>query len=523
MTQIFLPTVDPNEGINNFGDPSYEVTPSRTIELENAKVLVAGLGATGHAVVNALKSFGATVITVADSDEADYPMPSSGPKLGCGTGATAYARELLTEAPGVGRVDFVVTSPGIPPTNYLLRKAKEEGIPVFSEVELAWQLRGAHGGTPAKWLCVTGTNGKTTTVGMLESILNTAGENARAVGNIGPSLIEAVLDPTLTVLAVELSSFQLHYTHTMSAEAAAVLNIAPDHLDWHGGLENYANDKGKIFHNVHVAGIYNVADPLTEQLIADAEVVEGARAVGFTLGIPQRGMVGVVDDALVDRAFHMGFGEAHREKHADELATFADLAHLGSSDKPAPHIVANALAAAVLARAHGVPRESIAAGLRAYQPGAHRIQNIAEIDGVTYVDDSKATNAHAAAASLQAFPPGTVVWIAGGLAKGATFDDLVKENRGALKAAVVIGVDQAPIMEALGRHAADLPVLAINPEETEIMQSAVAAAQQFAEPGDTVLLAPAGASMDQFRSYAHRGEAFAEAVNALAGAASANE
>ena len=474
-----------------------------SFNLDGAQVLVAGLGLTGQAAANALRPLGAKVTTVADDEAADRPMPAD-------PGAAA---SLLENA------NLVVTSPGIPPSNALLAAAEQNGIPVFSEVELAWQLRGvdsqATGKEPAPWLAVTGTNGKTTTVGMLESILNTAGESARAVGNIGPSLIEAVLDPTLDVLAVELSSFQLHYTHSMSAQASAILNIAPDHLDWHGGLDNYAHDKGKIYHNVQVAGIYNVADPLTEQLIAEAEVVDGARAVGFTLGIPQRGMVGVVDDVLVDRAFHMGFGEPHREKHADALATYADLAHLGSAPTPAPHVVANALAAAALARAHGVPLEAIAAGLRAYQPGAHRIQTIAEVGGVTYVDDSKATNAHAAAASLQAFPAGSVVWIAGGLAKGATFDDLVKENKAALKGVVVIGVDQIPITGALSRHASDVPVTVINPGETDIMRSAVAAAQQLAQPGDTVLLAPAGASMDQFRSYAHRGEAFADAVKAL--------
>jgi len=478
-----------------------------TFNPDGAQVLVAGLGLTGHAAVNALTPLGARVTTVADDAEADRLMPKADPAAG--VDGIAEATALLDGA------DFVVTSPGIPPSSPLLSQAVLRGIPVYSEVELAWLLRGVNGKKPAEWLAVTGTNGKTTTVGMLESILNTAGEHARAVGNVGPSLVEAVLDPSLDVLAVELSSFQLHFTHSMSAQASAILNIAPDHLDWHGGLDNYAADKGKIYHNVQVAGIYNVADPLTEKLIAEAEVVDGARAVGFTLGIPQRGMVGVVDDVLVDRAFHLPWGTAHREKHADGLATYADLAHLGSAPVPAPHVVANALAAAALARAHGAPLEAIAAGLRAFQPGAHRIETIAEVEGVTYVDDSKATNAHAAAASLQAFPAGTVVWIAGGLAKGATFDDLVKHNKAALRGVVVIGVDQTEITGALSRHANDIRVICIDPSETEVMQRAVAAARQLALPGDTVLLAPAGASMDQFRSYAHRGEAFAEAVKQL--------
>jgi UDP-N-acetylmuramoylalanine--D-glutamate ligase len=469
------------------------------LDLGQAKVIVAGHGLTGQAVAKVLHEYAKSVITVADDEGADLPMPTD----------NFAASELLSG------VDLVVTSPGIPPSNPLLAAALSQNIPVWSEVELAWQLRDKVGHTPAKWLAVTGTNGKTTTVGMLESIIKAAGQSVKAVGNVGPSLLEAALDPELEVLVVELSSFQLHFTTSMAAEASAILNIAPDHLDWHGGFENYAADKGKIYTGVEIAGIYNVDDPLTEKLIAEADVTEGARAVGFTLAVPQRGMVGVVDDVLVDRAFHLDITTPGREKSADELATFADLRHLSSGDNPPPHIIANALAAAALARAHGVPLPAIAAGLRAFDPGAHRIAKVATIADVTYVDDSKATNAHAAAASLQSFNPGTVVWIVGGLAKGATFDELVADNAAALRAAVVIGVDQTPFIEALSKHASHIPTTRIDSGETTIMRSAVAAASAYAQSGDTVLLAPAGASQDQFRSYAHRGEAFIEAVNEL--------
>ncbi|HEY8719838.1 UDP-N-acetylmuramoyl-L-alanine--D-glutamate ligase, partial [Pengzhenrongella sp.] len=395
------------------------------------------------------------------------------------------------------------------------------GTPVWSEVELAWRLRTrrADGGAPAPWLAVTGTNGKTTTVGMLEAILVAGGEHALAVGNVGTPVVTAVGDASLDVLAVELSSFQLHFTHSMSAQGAAVLNLAPDHLDWHGSLDAYVADKGRVYERAEAACVYNCADAQTERLVRDAEVRDGALAVGFTLGVPAVGQVGLVEDVLVDRAF-----AGQRHTHGIELGTLADLAHLASSDGTDPrtgavpsHVVADALAAAALALAHGVAPSAVGAGLRAYAPGAHRIQTVATVDGVAYVDDSKATNAHAAAASLGAFAPGSVVWVAGGLAKGATFDDLVRTRRDRLRAVVLIGVDQEPLRSALARHAPEVPVTAVDPRETgSVMTHAVEIARQFALPGGTVLLAPACASMDQFTSYAQRGDAFAGAARGLA-------
>ncbi|HEY5518829.1 MAG TPA: UDP-N-acetylmuramoyl-L-alanine--D-glutamate ligase, partial [Cellulomonas sp.] len=416
--------------------------------------------------------------------------------------------------------DLVVASPGWAPSGSLLAAATRRGVPVWSEVELAWRLRSPRVGEaePAPWLAVTGTNGKTTTVGMLESILVAGGERALAVGNVGTPVVQAVSDERLEVLAVELSSFQLHFTHSMSTQAAGVLNVAPDHLDWHGSLAAYTADKGRIYERAQVACVYNCADPRTEQLVRAAEVVDGALAVGFTLGMPRVGQVGLVEDVLVDRAF-----TAQRHTHATELGTLADLAHLGSADGAdqltgavPSHVVADALAAAALALAHGVAPSAVRSGLRAYVPGGHRIQHVATVDRVAYVDDSKATNAHAAAASLAAFAPGTVVWVAGGLAKGVSFDDLVRQRRDRLRAVVLIGVDQEPLRRALARHAPEVPVVVVDPGETgAVMTRAVEAARRFAVPGDTVLLAPACASMDQFTSYAERGDAFAAAARGL--------
>jgi UDP-N-acetylmuramoylalanine--D-glutamate ligase len=355
-------------------------------------------------------------------------------------------------------------------------------------------------------LCVTGTNGKTTTVQMLDSILRAAGLRSIAVGNVGLPIVEAVMDPEpYDVFAVELSSFQLHYTDSMAAESAAVLNVAEDHLDWYSSMAEYAADKGRIYERVSRACVYNVADPETERLVREADVVEGARAIGFTLGMPGVGMLGVVEDILADRAFI-----EQRESSAAELCTLSDLA------SPAPHFVQNALAAAALARAHGVSQAAVRDGLRSFRPDGHRIAVVGEKDGVTWVDDSKATNPHAAQSSLQAYEP--VVWVAGGLAKGATFDALVLAVRERLRGVVLLGRDRDVIAGALSRHAPDVPVIVVDGDETgpvdggHAMERAVGAAAELARPGDTVLLAPGCASMDMFTNYAERGDAFAEAV-----------
>ena len=320
------------------------------------------------------------------------------------------------------------------------------------------------------------------------------------------------------MLAVELSSFQLHFTHTMAVEAGAVLNVATDHVDWHGSVEAYASDKGRIFEGARVACVYNVADATTRRLVEEADVADGARAVGFTLGSPGRAEIGLIEDIAVDRAFHTHASDPGRHSSAEEIFTLADLEHLAGPDgRVAPHVVANVLAAAALARAHGLSADDVRRGARAFRPGQHRIETIATASvpggSVSFVDDSKATNAHAASASLAAFAPGSVVWVAGGLAKGARFDDLVIERRDRLRAVVLIGVDAGPLAEAIDRHAPDLPVVRVDPGETgTVMARAVAAAAGLAKPGDTVLLAPASASMDQFRSYAERGEKFAAAA-----------
>ena len=473
------------------------------------RAVVAGFGVSGYAAADNLLFLGAGVTAL---DESSSPEKEEKATLLESLGARIRLEEgATTTLPD--DVDVLVTSPGWRPDAPLLAQARDRGVPVWGEVELAWRLRDAGpSGHPAPWLAVTGTNGKTTTVQMLDSILRAAGLRSAAVGNVGLPIVEAVMDPEpYDVLAVELSSFQLHYTRSMSAESAAVLNIAEDHLDWYASQAEYAADKGRIYEHCQRACVYNASDPETERLVREADVVEGARAIGFTLGTPGVGMLGLVDDILADRAFI-----EERETSAAELCTLADLA------SPAPHFVANALAAAALARAHGVSQAAVRDGLRAFRPDGHRIAEVADVDGVRWIDDSKATNPHAAQSSLMAYDP--VVWVAGGLAKGARFDDLVAAVRGRLRGVVLLGRDRHVIADALSRHAPDVPVIEIGDGETgDPMERVVDAAAGLARPGDTVLLAPGCASMDMFTNYAARGDAFAAAVHRRVGRGPATE
>jgi len=472
-------------------------TLGRHTEWDGVRAVVVGIGASGFAAADNLTHLGARVTVLAESADARQQAKATllevlGATVRIGPGATA----LLPDD-----IDLVVTSPGVPPTAALIVAAGQRGVPVWGEVELGWRLRDPN--RPGTWLCVTGTNGKTTTVQMLDTIVRAQGISSIACGNVGLPLVEAVMDPEpYDVYAVELSSFQLHYTSSMSAHAAAVLNVAEDHLDWYSSIEEYAADKGRIYEQVRSACVYNVADPVTEQLVREADVVEGARAVGFTLGTPSVGMVGVVEDVLADRAF-----VDEREHSAAELCTVADLA------SPAPHFVANALAAAALARSAGVSTAAVRTGLRSFTPDGHRIADLGEVHGVRYVDDSKATNPHAATSSLQAYD--AVVWVAGGLAKGATFGGLVTTVGSRLRGVVLLGRDRAVIAAALSRHAPDVPVIEVEGGDTSVMDRVVEAAAGLAEPGDTVLLAPGCASMDMFANYGARGDAFAESVRRL--------
>ena len=490
-SEDFDPSYEPRQGLRNL--------THRDADWSALRILVAGLGVSGFAAADALSERGA-IVTVVSAD-ATAAIEERAQILQILDVDVRLGPEHLLGVPE--GTELVVTSPGFRPDHPLLLAAAARGIPVWGEVELAWRMRAQSGAAP--WITITGTNGKTTTVKMLACILRAAGLHATSAGNVGTPLLEAVLHPDpYDVLAVELSSFQLHWQRSVAPFASACLNLAPDHVDWHGSMQEYRRAKAKVYAGTRIACVYNVQDPATEEMVMDADVVEGCRAIGFTLGVPGPSMLGLVDDVLADRAF-----VEQRKSSAAELATLADVR--GDSPSVAPHNVANALAAAALARAYGVGPLSVRDGLRAFVPDPHRIADVATVDGVRFIDDSKATNPHAAGASLVAFEH--VVWIAGGLLKGADVDALVQSVAGRLRGVVLIGADREQIAQALMRHAPDVPVVDVPDTDTGVMDLVVARASDLAQPGDVVLLAPAAASMDMFANYGVRGEAFAEAVH----------
>ncbi|MCW2509404.1 MAG: murD [Modestobacter sp.] len=473
------------------------------------RVLVAGLGVSGAAAARVLLARGDDVVLT------DAAEPAVLAEL-----VDAGARWLGPLSTPPEGVDLVVTSPGWRPDHPLLVAAANRGLEVIGEPELAWRLRigggpGADGaGEPAPWYAVTGTNGKTTTVTMLEAVLQAGGFRAVAAGNVGRPLVEVVTArdadgrPAHDAIAVELSSFQLHWSSSIAPAAACVLNVADDHVDWHGTFDAYRDAKARLLRLAPVA-VADAGDPVAASLVA-----RHRHPVTVTLGEPEPGQLGVRAGALVDRAFS--------SIPAGEL-----LVELEALQVRGPHNTVNALAAAALARVAGVDAAAVGRGLAGFRGGAHRNVLVGSVDGVDFVDDSKATNPHAAGASLAAYP--RVVWIAGGLLKGADVDPLVAAVAPRLAGVVLLGRDREQLARSLARHAPSVPRTVVPSGDhgavvtdgdsatygDRVMREVVAAAVRLARPGDTVLLAPAAASMDVFTDYAHRGRAFADAVRAL--------
>ena len=469
-------------------------------EWRGLKVAVIGLGVSGFSVADTLAELGCDVLVLAEKAETEYLdiLEVLGVKAITGDDAKELPSALVEFAP-----DLIVTSPGVRPDAPMILWAAEQRIDVWVDIELAWRLRDKSG-KASEWICITGTNGKTTTTQLTTAMLIAGGVRAASCGNIGVPILDCVRDPIgFEVLVVELSSFQLHYISNISPFSAAILNIDEDHLDWHGGFDNYKAAKAKIYENTRVACVYNASDKATEKAVENADVVEGARAIGFTIGVPAISQVGYAEDILCDRAFL-----ENRYNEALQLATFEDFSAIGVVT---PHLLANVAAASALARSFGVEPESIRQAISEFRMDAHRIQLVAEHDGITWIDDSKATNPHATAASLSSFDK--VVWIVGGLLKGVDIAPLVKRFKGSLRGAVVIGAEREAVLAALAAEAPGVPVIEIEVADNhQVMPHAVEAAGNLASAGDVVLLAPASASMDQFKDYADRGKQFAEAV-----------
>ena len=465
------------------------------------RVIVLGLGVTGFSVADTLVELGAELTVLAS--RADEEIADLLDVIGVGLVRDGFDDAFDDFAP-----ELVIVSPGFAPHHPLVQRATSRGIPLWGDVELAWRLRDKTGKT-AEWIAVTGTNGKTTTVQLATAMIAASGKRVVACGNVGVPVLDAVRDPIgFDVLVVELSSFQLHYLDSMSAWASVCLNVAEDHLDWHGSPEAYRTAKAKVYERTAVACVYNLEDAATREMVERAEVVEGCRAIGFGLGLPGPSDLGIVDDIVVDRAF---LDDRHRS--AIELTTIVELEAVGLGS---PHMVANVLAAAALARSIGVEPHVIRLALRAFRLDHHRTETVALADGVRWVNDSKATNPHAAAAALESFD--SVVWVVGGLLKGVDVSDLVATNAPRLRAAIVIGVDRHAVVDAFARHAPETPLFEVDTTDTkEVMPTVVRLSAAVARSGDTVLLAPAAASMDQFTDYADRGNRFAAAVHEMLG------
>lgn len=450
-----------------------------TMDFAHKNILVLGAGVTGKSVARFLESRGAKVTLTDDLSE----------------GAIKPDEVDLKD------YDAVVISPGWRQDHPLVVQILNSSIQMLNEIDIAWNLRSERA-PGQKWIALTGTNGKTTTVEMTAAILQAAGIKAVACGNVGDTVIDAVdRDDAYDVLVLELSSFQLHWAKEAHFEAAAILNIADDHLDWHGNFDAYADAKFSILDRAEIA-ILNADDG---PVVVRANRFSG-RKVFFSLNTPAPGEIGVVEELLVDRAF---------VADSQEAAMICELVDIVPT---VPHNVSNALAAAGLARAIDVPHADIQKALGDFRPGRHRIETVYENDGVTWINDSKATNPHAAAASLMSHL--SVIWIAGGLAKGADMQPLIQRAGGRIKVAILVGADRQLIEAALIKDAPHVPRIIIDTpddyvrggESNSLMEAIVVEAAKHAASGDAVLLAPACASMDQYISYADRGDRFALAV-----------
>jgi UDP-N-acetylmuramoylalanine--D-glutamate ligase len=443
--------------------------------LNNQRIAVVGAGVTGSAVLDFLVTRGV------NADLFDEKAPN--------------AKRVVDQV-----YSLAIISPGWRFDNPIILQLQESGCELLSEIDFAWKVK-EEIAPRQKWIALTGTNGKTTTIQMVQSIFDYSNKKGIACGNVGEPVI-AVLNSgdEYEYLALELSSFQLAWSNLARFEAVALLNIAPDHIDWHGSFEEYANSKLKLLEASRTA-IINGQD--SESVLRSSSW--SGRKVFYFLDTPGPGEIGLVENLLVDRAF------------VEDASIATDFGQLSDIRPTVPHNVANAMAAAGLALAIGISHEEIHEGLRNFTLDRHRLEVVLESDGIAWVNDSKATNPHAAAAALMSHI--SSIWIAGGLAKGAEMSTLIQRCAPRIKAAILIGQDAPIIAKELSTHAPTIPYFFISysGDSELLMREVVHKAQELAEAGDTVLLAPACASMDQFKDYSDRGEKFVAMVREVVG------
>ena len=489
-------------------------------------VLVLGLGESGLAMARWCARQGCR-LRIADTREAPPNLPALAQHgIDAEFVGGAFSPALLENG-----IDLVVLSPGLSPLADdlapLLAGARERGIPVWGEVELfARALKHlAESGYAPKVIAITGTNGKTTTTSMTGQLCERAGKTVAVAGNISPTMLDRLMDaidatalPDIWVL--ELSSFQLETAQTFAPDAAAVLNITQDHLDWHGGMDAYAAAKGRIF-GPGTVRVLNRDDARTMAFAPKAEATGETQAACVTFGLnePTRlGDYGLARENGINwlvqaREREPSDETASPRRRRQEAAAPADLtlARLMPADAlriRGLHNAANALAALALSRAIGLPAAPLLHGLREYRGEAHRVELMASIDGVDYVDDSKGTNVGATAAALDGLAQ-QVVLIAGGDGKGQDFAPLARPVARWCRAVMLIGRDAPRIREALAETGVPLV-------DQPTLEAATRAAGALAQAGDAVLLSPACASFDMFDNYAHRAAVFRSAVEEIA-------
>ena len=440
-------------------------------EFAGKRVLVVGLGVSGFAAARALLALDAKVRVTEASDEQNIRMRAEALRVeGADVETGGHDLEMLG-------ADLAVLSPGIPPSSMIVKALEREGVRSISEVELAFRL------ARCDFLAVTGTNGKTTTVSLLAAMLKEGGIPSVAAGNIGLPLVEAVFSvPDEGAIALEVSSFQLAAIERFAPRVSVVLNIAEDHTDWHGTTTAYAAAKARIVENQGASDVFlpNAGDPRAMEIAAAAR----ARVVPFSTSALPGGGIGVADGRVMWRG--------------SEVVTVDDIPLVGTPG------IEDAVAAAGAALEYGVETHAVARAIKGFRPLAHRLQVVAETDGVTYIDDSKATNPHATLAAVDGLTD--VILIAGGRSKGMDLSELARTVP-PVRAVVALGEAADEVSRVFEPH--------VNVERAVDMRDAVLRARRLADSRGSVLLSPGCASLDMYESYAARGEAFATAVRDL--------
>ncbi|MDO4928334.1 MAG: UDP-N-acetylmuramoyl-L-alanine--D-glutamate ligase [Corynebacterium sp.] len=455
------------------------VSPTLPAEL-NGHILVTGAGVSGLGITRLLIACGVKP-TLCDSRLAT--LEAAALSLGVAT--------VLQDDVDVASYDLIITSPGWGPSSPLLAAAASAGIPIIGEVELAYLLdQAAVFGPKRTWVAITGTNGKTTTTSMAAHVAITAGLAARAVGNIGIPIADALLSPErIDVLVAEFSSFQLHWTQSFIPDIGVLLNIAEDHLDWHGGYAGYAAAKAKVL-KAPIA-IYGNDDQGVQDALAAHALGPETQGIGFSLRAPHGCDYGLVDGYLTQG-----------DERICLRAGIEPAGDAGSYD---------ALAAAAVARGLGISNANIDAGLHSFCVARHRGEIVGIYGDITVIDNSKATNPHAALAALRGLSQ--VTWVVGGQLKGADITELIDAVAAQLAHVVILGADRDMIAAALDAHAPDVAYTVVTESDPHAAMDAVAAAAvAHTTAGGQIVLAPAAASLDMYTGMAQRGDVFAAAI-----------